>query len=94
VIYVPATLMIRGSMGFIIGKIAYNKEPPTKWVVLAVIFGHIWKNIGYTLYDYYLYGALAFFDLWTLSIKSIFEIVLTFVVLSAVRRALGRNYLL
>lgn len=94
VVYVPATLVIRGSMGFIIGKIAYNKEPPTKWVALAVIFGHIWKNIGYTLYDYYLYGALAFFDLWTLSIKSIFEIVLTFVVLSAVRRALGRNYLL
>jgi uncharacterized membrane protein len=94
IIYAPATLIIRGSMGYLIGKIAYNREDSTKWVVAAILFGHFWKNIGYFLYDYYLYGALAFFDLTTLFIKSIFEIILTFGVLAAVRRSLGRNYLL
>jgi uncharacterized membrane protein len=94
VVYVPATLVIRGTMGYLIGRIAYGREDPTRWVAVAVVFGHLWKNVGYTLYDFYLYGSLAFFDLWTLTIKSVFEIALTFVVLAAVRRALGRNYLL
>lgn len=72
---------------------AHGREEPRNYVIAAVLFGHVWKNVGYTLYDWYLYGALAFFDLWTLSVKSVFEIVLTFAVLAAVRRSIGRNYL-
>ncbi len=41
-----------------------------------------------------LVGAVAFLDLSTLAIKSVFEIILTLGVLAAVRRALGRDYLL
>jgi uncharacterized membrane protein len=93
IVYAPATLVIRGTMGYLIGKIAYGRDEPRNYVIAAVLFGHIWKNVGYTIYDWYLYGALAFFDLWTLSVKSVFEIILTFTVLAAVRRSIGRNYL-
>jgi hypothetical protein len=58
-----------------------------------VVAGHLWKNIGYFIYDYLLYGSAAFFDLTSLSIKSIFEIILTIATLEAVRRKIGRNYL-
>ena len=38
--------------------------------------------------------AVAFLALSTLAIKSVFEIILTLGVLAAVRRALGRDYML
>ena len=58
-----------------------------------MITGHLWKNIGYFIYDYLLYGTAAFFDLTSLSIKSIFEIILTLTTLEAIRRKIGKNYL-
>ena len=92
-IYAPATLLIRGSMGYLLGKIAYKKTNHRTYAILAILFGHVWKNVGYFLYDYYLYGSAAFLDLTSLSVKSIFEIVLTITTLEAVRRKLGRTYL-
>jgi len=41
-----------------------------------------------------LVGAVAFLDLSTLAIKIVFKIILTLGVLAAVRRALGRDYML
>jgi uncharacterized membrane protein len=93
IIYLPATLVIRGSMGYLVGKIAYRKENQNLAIPIALIAGHIWKNVGYFLYDYFLYGAAAFLDLTSLTVKSLFEIVLTFLIVKAVRRVLGRNYI-
>ena len=60
----------------------------------AVLFGHVWKNVGYFVYDCMLYGAAAFLDLTTLSAKSVFEVILTLLVLAAVRRKIGVTYLI
>ena len=92
-VYAPATFIIRGSMGYILGLIAYKRENIQKYAIIAVITGHLWKNIGYFVYDYLLYGTAAFFDLTSLSIKSIFEIILTLTTLEAIRRKIGKNYL-
>ncbi len=92
-VYAPASLIIRGSMGYVLGLIAYKRENIRKYPIIAVVAGHLWKNIGYFIYDYLLYGSAAFFDLTSLSIKSIFEIILTLATLEAVRRKIGRNYL-
>jgi len=59
-----------------------------------VLFGHVWKNVGYFVYDCMLYGAAAFLDLPTLSAKSVFEAILTLLVLAAVRRKIGVTYLI
>ena len=93
IIYAPATLVIRGSMGYLVGKIAYRRESQSLAIPVALLAGHVWKNAGYFLYDYYLYGAAAFLDLTGLTVKSVFEIVLTFLLIQGVRRGLGRNYI-
>jgi len=93
IIYAPATLIIRGTMGYVVGKIAYRKENQDIFIPAALIAGHIWKNAGYFLYDYYLYGAAAFLDLTSLTVKSLFEIFLTFIIIKAVSRVLGRSYI-
>jgi uncharacterized membrane protein len=92
-VYAPATLIIRSSLGYVLGLIAYRRENHRMYAVLAVLTGHMWKNVGYFIYDYMLYGPAAFLDLTSLSIKSIFEVILTLSVLEAVRRKLGRTYL-
>ena len=94
IIYFPGTIIIRGSMGYLLGKIAYGRDDYIKYSAIAVLFGHIWKNVGYFAYDYILYGAAAFLDLTTLFTKSIFEIILTLIILAAVRRQLGITYLI
>jgi uncharacterized membrane protein len=94
IIYFPGTILIRGSMGYLIGRIAYGRTDYVKYSIAAVLFGHVWKNVGYFLYDYMLYGAAAFLDLTSLSVKSVFEVILTLAVLAAVRRKIGVTYLI
>ena len=94
IIYFPGTILIRGSMGYLIGRIAYGRKDYVKYSVAAVLFGHVWKNVGYFVYDCMLYGAAAFLDLTTLSAKSVFEVILTLLVLAAVRRIMGVTYLI
>ena len=51
------------------------------------------KNVGYFLYDHYLFGAVSFLDLFTFFPKSIIEIIFTLGLLLAIIRTLGKNYL-
>lgn len=92
-VYAPATLIIRGTMGYLLGLITYKRENHRKYAIIAVLTGHIWKNVGYFIYDYLLYGSAAFFDLTSLTVKSVFEIILTLTTLEAIRRKIGRTYL-
>lgn len=62
--------------------------------MIAMIAGHVEKNVGYFLYDFVLFGAVSFLDLVTLFPKSIVEIVFTFGLLLAIRKTLGKTYLL
>lgn len=94
VIWAPATLVIRGLMGFLVGKIARLENlEPNRSGLIAMIVGHVEKNVGYFLYDYYLFGAVSFLDLLTFFPKSIVEIIITIGLLVAVRRTLGKTYL-
>ena len=69
--YAPATLIIRGSMGYAVGWLARRKElGPLKGTVLALLAGHVIKNVGYFAYDYMLFGAVSFLNLFTLFPKS------------------------
>jgi hypothetical protein len=81
-------------MGYILGKIAYKREKQNLAIPTALIIGHIWKNFGYFLYDYLLYGPAAYLDLTSLTVKSIFEIIITIIVINSIRRVLGREYIL
>jgi len=86
-IWAPATLVIRGLMGFIVGKIARLENPePNRLGLIAMIVGHIEKNVGCFLHDYYLFGSVSFLGLLTLFPKSIAEIGITIGLLVAVRR--------
>jgi hypothetical protein len=82
-------------MGFLVGKIAWMKDmSPNRSGLLSMIVGHVEKNIGYFLYDYYLFGAVSILDLLTLFPKSIVEIVITSGLLVSIRRILKRDYLI
>jgi len=95
IIYAPATFIIRGFMGFLAGKISRIEtlEPRYSGLV-AMIVGHVEKNIGYFLYDYYLFGALSMLDLFTFFPKSLVEVIITFGLIISIRRVLGKTYLL
>jgi len=94
IMWAPATLVIRGLMGFLVGKIARLENlEPNRSGLIAMIVGHVEKNVGYFLYDYYLFGAVSFLDLFTLFPKSIVEIVITLGLLVAVRKTLRETYL-
>lgn len=95
VIWGPVTLVIRGLLGFLLlGKNARleNLEPNISGLI-AMILGQLEKNVSYFIYDYYLFGAVSFFDLFTLFPKRIVEITIVIGLLVTVRRALGKTYL-
>lgn len=95
IIYAPATFVIRGLMGFLVGEIAWTRRmDPGRSGLMAMIVGHIEKNVGHFPYDYCLFGAASLLDLFTLFPKSIIEIVFTIGLLTAIRRTLGETYLL
>jgi uncharacterized membrane protein len=92
--YAPATLIIRGIMGVAVGWLARRQNLPLLYgSVLALVTGHVIKNVGYFTYDYMLFGAASFLDLFTLFPKSVVEIVITYALLVAIRRATNKNYL-
>jgi len=91
--WAPATIFIRGLMGYILGKfrrISINK--PRVSEIIAMILSHIWKNTAYFLYDYYLFGPVAYLDLITFYPLSVIDILVTLPLLAAIRRALGIEY--
>ncbi len=93
--WAPATIVIRGLMGFILGKLRnVVRNKPGASEVIAMIVGHIWKNTAYFLYDYWLFGPVAYLDLITFYPLSIIDIVVTIPLLAAIRKALGVKYVM
>ena len=91
--WAPATLVIRGIMGYIIGRL--RKIIPGKpriSEVLAMAVSHMWKNFAYFFYDYWLFGPVAYLDLITFFPLSVADIVAAFLVLTALRKSLGVEY--
>ncbi|RLE53175.1 MAG: hypothetical protein DRJ33_01770 [Candidatus Methanomethylicota archaeon] len=95
IVWAPATLFIRGIMGFIIGKlrrIFVNK--PRLSELFAMAISHVWKNLAYFCYDYALFGPVAYLDLITFFPLSVIDISAAIAILAALRKAIGREYLL
>jgi len=95
IVYAPATLVIRGIMGVILGSLrtvfrrhVYVSEVFAMAVAVSV------KNFGYFFYDYYLYGAVAFLDLVTFFPMSALFVAITIPILATVRKVLGIQYLI
>lgn len=91
--WAPATIFIRGVMGFIIGyfrdKITSNRRASE---VIAMALSHVWKNFAYFLYDYMLFGPVAFLDLATFFPLSVIDILVSLPLIAGVRRALNIEY--
>ena len=95
IIWAPSTIVIRSVMGFLLGR--YRRLVQNNIVLsdLAVmIIAHLWKNIGYFVYDYYLFGAVAYLDLVTFFLLTVVNIVVSIPLLGAIRKALGREYVM
>lgn len=93
--WAPATVIIRGVMGFIIGKMRRTlPNNPRLSEIIAMIVSHIWKNTAYFLYDYWLFGPVAYLDLITFFPLSIVDILVIIPLLAALRRALRVEYVM
>lgn len=94
IIWAPATLIIRGFMGFLLGKmrrIMPNK--PRFSEILAMIIASTQKNICYFLYDYALFGPAAFLDLVTFFPLSALDIIVAVPLISSIRKILRVEYI-
>lgn len=95
IIWAPATLIIRGVMGFLLGR--YRRLLPNNLVgsdVTIMALSHVWKNLAYFLYDYSIRGAAAWLDIFTFFPLSAVDIVVTIPLLQALRKAFDREYLM
>ena len=93
-LYAPVTLLIRAAMGFLVGKFRLIfHEQPAQSEIIIMILASAWKNLCYFLYDFYLFGSIAFLDLTTFFPLSAISIILTVVLLISVRRTLKTDYL-
>jgi len=93
--YAPATLVIRGCMGVLLGSIrALVRGKVKAWEVVAMAIAVTEKNFGYFAYDLSLFGlGVALFDLTFFPMDAIF-IVVTLPILYALRSRLGRMYII
>ncbi len=92
--WAPATLVIRGVMGYIVGRLRRMiPGRPRLSEVLAMALSHVWKNLAYFSYDYALFGPVAYLDLVTFFPLSVIDIAAAALALSALRRYLRREYI-
>lgn len=92
--WAPATILIRGFMGFMLGKLRrILPKRPMLSELIAMILAATQKNICYFLYDYVIRGPAAFLDLVTFFPLSAIDIVITIPLLISVRKALKTDYL-
>lgn len=91
--YAPATLVIRGCMGVLLGSIrALVKRNVRLWEGVGMAIAVTEKNLGYFFYDFSLFGlGAALFDLSFFPMDAIF-IVVTIPLLYALRSRLGKMY--
>lgn len=93
--WAPVTIVIRGFMGFLLGNLRHAfPSKPRRSELLAMIIAAIEKNVGYFLYDYFLFGPVAYLDLITFFPLSAIDIIITLPILVLIRRSLKLEYIL
>jgi hypothetical protein len=60
--------------------------------IIAMVIAAIQKNICYFLYDYFLFGPVAYLDLVTFFPLSAIDIIITIPLLSSIRKLLKIEY--
>jgi len=93
--YAPATLVIRGCMGVLLGSIrALGGRNSRMWEAAAMAIAVAEKNLGYFLYDLSLFGmGVALLDLTFFPVDALF-IIVTVPLIYAIRKSLGKTYVI
>lgn len=95
IMWAPATLVIRGIMGFLAGKMRrIMPKKPRFSELVAMAVASTQKNLCYFLYDYTLFGPAAILDLVTFFPKSAITIAVVIPLLSSIRRILRVEYII
>ena len=95
IMWAPVTVIIRGFMGFLLGKVRRSiPARPRTSELIAMVVAAVEKNIGYFIYDYALLGSVAYLDLITFFPLSALDIVITLPLLISLRKALKIEYVL
>ena len=95
IIWAPATIIIRGFMGFLIGVLRrIIPDKPRESELLAMALAAVEKNFGYFFYDFMLFGPKAYTDLVTFFPLSIIDIIVTVPLLTSIRKALKIEYVI
>lgn len=91
----PATIVIRSFMGFLLGRLRrVIPSKPRASELVAMIVAAVEKNVGYFIYDYYLFGSYAYMDLVTFFPLSVIDIIVTIPLLVSIRKALKIQYII
>jgi len=93
--WAPATIVIRGIMGYLLGryrKISKSSVLISDITIMAI--AHVWKNLAYFAYDYYLFGPAAWLDIYTFFPLSAVSIAVTIPLLQGLRRVLNVEYVM
>jgi uncharacterized membrane protein len=92
--WAPATLVIRGLMGYGLGRYRRIFGESTFYSDVAVMaLSQVWKNLSYFAYDYSLRGAAAWLDIVTFFPLSAVSILVALPLLRALRNAFNAEYL-
>lgn len=93
--WAPATIVIRGFMGFLLGKLRRVIPARSRTSeLIAMIVAAVEKSVGYFIYDYVLLGPIAYLDLITFFPLSVLDIMITLPLLYSLRKALKIEYIL
>jgi len=92
--WAPATLVIRGLMGYGLGRYRRIFGENTLYSDLAIMaLSQVWKNLAYFAYDYSLRGAAAWLDIVTFFPLSAVSILVAIPILKALRNAFNTVYI-
>jgi len=79
-VYAPATLLIKGFEGFIVGYLRKLNE------ILAMLMGSLSMVFGYFLFDYILYGPVAWLDILFFA-ASLIRISISYLILRLLKKS-------
>ena len=92
--WAPATLVIRGLMGYGLGRYRRIFGEKTFYSDLAIMaLSQVWKNLAYFAYDYSIRGAAAWLDIVTFFPLSAVSILVALPILRALRNAFNTEYI-
>lgn len=92
--YAPATLVIRGLMGFLLGTLRRTIPAKSRTSeLIAMVIASVEKNISYFIYDYALLGSVAYMDLTFFPLSAL-DIAITIPLLISLRKALKIEYVI